>query len=243
MNTPMPTAAMAITKNPARSGNETITASSDPTTHAIWNWVSKRPNAAPWLAPGASRCTSESKASLAADAEPPTMRATSAAPLRPPAHTAATADTATATTAPTSIVSSLKRRRNHGAITFPAKPPKPQRAKGMAALYHGRPGSSRSSNPSAALTAAPAAVPIPDRSGSSDRTNSNSNKKKTKPTMPRKVAITNDASRTPDDRISRSSSVVSGSSTTTRGIFIENPTPTKYTMAAHHKVGVDPNNW
>ena len=62
-----------------------------PTTHVSWKRVSKRANDRPRLASGASRCTTESKASLPLLAATPTHRASAAAATMPPAQAASTA--------------------------------------------------------------------------------------------------------------------------------------------------------
>ena len=57
---------------------------SAPITHTSWKRVSKRANDRPRLASGASRCTIESKACLAALPVAPTVIDSIAAPTRPP---------------------------------------------------------------------------------------------------------------------------------------------------------------
>ena len=74
-----------------QSGIEISTGITAPITHTIWNRTSKAANDRPRLASGASRCTSESKASRPAVDTTATTPASSMLAASPPTHAATSA--------------------------------------------------------------------------------------------------------------------------------------------------------
>ena len=99
-----------------------------PTTQAIWKRASNRENDRPWLASGASRCTSESKASRATAAAKATPPASSAIPISPPVINPRTAAARPTPSDPSSINSSTTLRRRIGATCTPVKASSPAAA-------------------------------------------------------------------------------------------------------------------
>ncbi len=97
-----------------------------PTTHVSWNRVSNRANDRPRLASGASRWTTESKASFPLLAASPTQSASAAAAAMPPAQAARRPATAVAASTICRMRSSaIPARRRGGATSDPSSAPMP----------------------------------------------------------------------------------------------------------------------
>ena len=129
MNETTANAASSATKpEPSRTGIGRITGMKAPTTQAIWKRASNRENDRPWLASGASRCTSESKARRATAAARATPPASSAIPIRPPVIEPRRAAASPRPSEPSSISSSTTLRRRMGATCTPVKAESPATA-------------------------------------------------------------------------------------------------------------------